>query len=178
MIEAKRMDHGFALLLKSGEEVYCGALLLATGFTDSMPTIAGVQELHGEFVVPCPYCDGYEVRDQPIAAFSSPDEIGARFAFLLGQWSKDVEPAERDVDGLRLAVLVDDLHPDAVAGLVGGQRGGEVVDAPDGRAVDRLDDVARLGCRPSPRARSSGRRRRARRPGSASRDARTNDFGM
>ena len=39
----------------------------------------------------------------------------------------------RDVDGLRPAVLVDDLHPDAVAGLVGGQRCGEVVDAPDRR---------------------------------------------
>jgi thioredoxin reductase len=90
VIEAKRIDHGFALLLKSGEEVYCGALLLATGFIDQLPAIAGAQELHGEFVVPCPYCDAYEVRDQPIAAFSSPDEAGARFAFLLGQWSKDV----------------------------------------------------------------------------------------
>lgn len=90
VVEAKRVDHGFALLLQSGEEVYCGALLLATGFIDSLPTIAGAQELHGEFVVPCPYCDAFEVRDQPIAAFSSPDEVGARYAFLLGQWSKDV----------------------------------------------------------------------------------------
>jgi thioredoxin reductase len=90
VIEAKRVDHGFALLLQSGEEVYCGALLLATGFIDSSPTIAGARELHGELVVPCPYCDAYEVRDQPIAAFSTPDETGARFAFLLGQWSKDV----------------------------------------------------------------------------------------
>jgi thioredoxin reductase len=90
VIEAKRLDHGFALLLQSGEEVYCGALLLATGFIDALPTVAGAQELHGEFVVPCPYCDAFEVRDEPIAAFSSPDEVGARFAFLLGQWSKDV----------------------------------------------------------------------------------------
>lgn len=90
VIEARRLDHGFALLSNSGDEIYCGALLLATGFTDSRPTIAGAQELHGELVVPCPYCDGYEVRDQPIAAFSSPDEKGAHFAFLLGQWSKDV----------------------------------------------------------------------------------------
>lgn len=90
VIEARRLDHGFALLLKSGEEIYCGALLLATGFTDSPPTIAGAQELHGELVVPCPYCDAYEVRDQPIVAFSTPDEAGAHFAFLLGQWSHDV----------------------------------------------------------------------------------------
>lgn len=90
VVEAKRLDAGFALLLKSGEEVHCGALLLATGFVDVRPTIAGALELHGELVVPCPYCDGYEVRGQPIAAFSHPDEAGARFAFLLTQWSKDV----------------------------------------------------------------------------------------
>lgn len=105
VIEAKCVDHGFALLLKSGEEIYCGALLLATGFADSPPTIAGARELNGELVVPCPYCDGYEVRDQPIAAFSSPDDAGARFAFLLGQWSKDVvfcaERRPQIADGLR-----------------------------------------------------------------------------
>lgn len=90
VVEAKRLDSGFALLLQSGEEVHCSALLIATGFVDSVPTIAGASELHGDLVVPCPYCDAYDVRDQPIAAFSHPDEVGARFAFLLGQWSKDV----------------------------------------------------------------------------------------
>jgi len=90
VIEARRLDRGFALLLKSGDEIHCGALLLATGFSDAPPTIAGAQELHGKLVAPCPYCDAYEVRDQPLAAFSYPDDVGGRFAFLLGQWSSDV----------------------------------------------------------------------------------------
>lgn len=90
VVDAKRVESGFAVLLQSGEEVHCGALLIATGFVDSVPTIAGATDLHGDLVVPCPYCDGYEARGQPLAAFSHPDEAGARFAFLLSQWSNDV----------------------------------------------------------------------------------------
>jgi len=39
---------------------------------------------------PCPYCDAYEVRNQPLAAFSYPDDRGGHYAFLLAQWSNDV----------------------------------------------------------------------------------------
>lgn len=88
--DARRIDGGFALITKTGDEYECTALLVATGFRDTQPAIAGARELHGELVVPCPYCDAWEVRDQPIAAFSYPDERGARYALLLAQWSNDV----------------------------------------------------------------------------------------
>jgi thioredoxin reductase len=50
------------------------------------------------------------VRDQPLAAFSYPDEVGGRFASMLSQWSNDVvfcaERRPRLGDGLR-KVLAD-----------------------------------------------------------------------
>jgi thioredoxin reductase len=86
----KRIGERFAVLTNDGEELHSQALLLATGFRDTLPAIAGARELHGELVVPCPYCDAWEVRDQPIAAFSHPNDTGAAYASLLAQWSSDV----------------------------------------------------------------------------------------
>lgn len=89
--EVRRIDRrDLAVLAADGDELHCQALLLATGFRDTQPAIAGARELHGDLVVPCPYCDAWEVRDQPLAAFSYPDEVGAKFASLLAQWSSDV----------------------------------------------------------------------------------------
>ena len=90
VVDAKRIGDRFAVLAATGEELECDALLLATGFKDTRPTIAGAAELHGQLVVPCPYCDAWEVRDQPIAAFSHPDDRGARYALVLSQWTRDI----------------------------------------------------------------------------------------
>jgi thioredoxin reductase len=87
---ARRIGEKFALLMNDGEELHCAALLLATGFRDTLPAIAGARELHGELVVPCPYCDAWEVRDQPIAAFSYPNDTGAAYASMLAQWTDDL----------------------------------------------------------------------------------------
>jgi thioredoxin reductase len=40
--------------------------------------------------MPCPYCDGWEHRDTPLAAYAHPDDTGARFALVVAQWSRDV----------------------------------------------------------------------------------------
>jgi thioredoxin reductase len=90
VVEARRTLEGFALLTNTGTQIETRTLLLATGFRDTLPTIAGARDLHGQLVAPCPYCDAYDVRDQPLAAFSHPDEVGARFAAVISRWSKDV----------------------------------------------------------------------------------------
>lgn len=90
VVEVRRIGSEFAVLTQAGEELRTRAVLLATGFRDTLPALGGARELHGDLVVPCPYCDAWEVRDQPLAAFSHPDDAGARFAAMLTQWSDDV----------------------------------------------------------------------------------------
>lgn len=90
VVDARVTTNGFSVLTSGGEQIDCEALLLATGFRDTLPAIAGVPALHGDLVVPCPYCDAFEVRGHPLAAFAMPDEHGATFARLLTQWSHDV----------------------------------------------------------------------------------------
>jgi thioredoxin reductase len=64
-------------------------LLLATGVTDNLPAIPGVAECYGRSVFHCPYCDGWECRDRPLAAFGAGAD-GAGLALALKTWSADV----------------------------------------------------------------------------------------
>jgi thioredoxin reductase len=63
--------------------------LVATGLRDVLPDIEGVRKRWGKDVLHCPYCHGYEVRDQPLAVLGGTDEA-AEHAVLLRQWSPDV----------------------------------------------------------------------------------------
>lgn len=82
-------DHGFALVLADGGVVRARRVLVATGLTDVLPPLEGLAARWGRDVVHCPYCDGYEVRDQPIGVLAS-SPMDAHKALLLSQWSSDI----------------------------------------------------------------------------------------
>lgn len=54
-----------------------------------MPDIPGVRERWGRDLLHCPYCHGWEVRDQPLGVIgSNPGSV--QHAQLVRQWSDDV----------------------------------------------------------------------------------------
>jgi len=59
-------DHGFRVEVTGGHAVVARRLLVATGLVDELPDITGVPDHWGGAVVHCPFCHGYEVRDQRI----------------------------------------------------------------------------------------------------------------
>jgi thioredoxin reductase len=63
-------------------------LLLATGVVDEMPEIEGFKEFWGKSIFRCPYCHGWEVRDEPLALYGN-GAIGFELAELLKGWSDD-----------------------------------------------------------------------------------------
>ena len=65
------------------------AVILATGVLDVLPEIPGLAALWGDRVVHCPYCDGWERRNQPLAVLGHGHEM-VGLALLLYQWSRDV----------------------------------------------------------------------------------------
>lgn len=75
----------FVVGLNTGERIRAKRLLFATGVADELPDIPGMAQLWGKDVILCPYCHGYEVRDQPIAVLES-----VHHAELLRQWSANV----------------------------------------------------------------------------------------
>ena len=95
---------GFRVCLASGEEVFAKKLLLATGVVDKLPEIPGFQELYGRSVFHCPYCDGWELRDQPLAIYGR-GARGSGVALEMTAWSRDLVlctdgPSEIDEENL------------------------------------------------------------------------------
>src|SRR4051812_22172856 len=55
---------GFSLSLSEGQHVTARRLLVASGLRDELPNISGLADRWARDVLHCPYCHGYEVRDQ------------------------------------------------------------------------------------------------------------------
>ena len=90
VVEATCADgHVFDVTLASGERARARKLLLATGVVDHLPRIDGLPELYGRSVFHCPYCDGWEVRDQPLAIYGR-GEDGLGLSLELTVWSRDL----------------------------------------------------------------------------------------
>jgi len=80
---------GFMLQLASGRSLRARRLLLATGASDLLPDIRGARERWGRDFLHCPYCHGWEVRDQPLGVLGTGPGSAAH-AQLLRQWSDDI----------------------------------------------------------------------------------------
>ncbi|RMI36585.1 NAD(P)/FAD-dependent oxidoreductase [Actinomadura harenae] len=93
-----RVDHvqadregaaGFLVRPAGGPVLKARRVLVATGLRDDLPEIPGVRERWGRDLLHCPYCHGYEVRDEPIGVLGTgPGSVHQ--ALLLRQWSDDV----------------------------------------------------------------------------------------
>lgn len=104
-LEAKTAQHvknGFQVTLSDRSRHRSRKLLLATGVVDELPQIEGLLECYGHSVFHCPYCDGWECRDQPIAVYGRGTNA-AGLALNLTQWSRDLVVC---TDGRRLSANV------------------------------------------------------------------------
>ncbi|MDO6390884.1 NAD(P)/FAD-dependent oxidoreductase [Pontibacter sp. BT731] len=72
-----------------GHVYHSRKLLLATGLKDKLPEVEGIEELYGQSVHHCPYCDGWESRDKAIAVYGK-DRNGIGQALAMKNWSDDV----------------------------------------------------------------------------------------
>ena len=87
--DASRLDDRFEVTLSDGTRLSSRKLLLATGVVDCVPEIEGIDGFYGRSVFHCPYCDGWEVRDQPLAIYGR-GEHGCGLAKELTAWSDDL----------------------------------------------------------------------------------------
>ena len=132
---------GFHVDLRSGERLSARRILLATGSRDELPDIPGVAERWGRDLLHCPYCHGWEVRDQPIAVLGT-NSGSIPHALLVRQWSADVILFTHDIEPLPEQLA--QLRARGVQ-VVGGVVAGLVVEADrltgvqmeDGRVVPR-----------------------------------------
>jgi thioredoxin reductase len=114
----------FVVTLRSGERHAARKLLLATGVADNLPEIPGFRDLYGRSVFHCPYCDGWELRDAPLAVYGR-GARGLGLSLELTLWSRDLVlctdgPPGIDDGGLeRLAANGVEVRDERLARLEG-----------------------------------------------------------
>ena len=89
VVDAECVNKRFAVTLEGGERVESRKLLIATGVRDKVPQIEGIDALYGRSVFHCPYCDGWELRDQAWAIYGR-GERGHGLALELTGWTRDL----------------------------------------------------------------------------------------
>ena len=117
-----RTDSGFRVDGIDAEPMSARRILVTTGLVDEIPQVPGVRERWGRDLLHCPYCHGYEVRDQPLGVLGGTPHA-VEHALLLKQWSDDViyfphTDAISTDDAARLSARGVDVVPGSVRRLV------------------------------------------------------------
>jgi thioredoxin reductase len=86
---AREANGAFRVDLRDGRRFTARRLLLATGVADILPTLPGFDDLYGRSVFHCPYCDGWELRGQPLAVYGC-ERRGYGLSLELRGWSRDI----------------------------------------------------------------------------------------
>jgi len=87
--EGNKKENGFEIKTLSGDLFTAEKLIFATGIKDIMPDIKGFAECWGISVIHCPYCHGYEVKNEKTGALGNGD-AGFEFAKMIANWTKDL----------------------------------------------------------------------------------------
>jgi thioredoxin reductase len=86
---ATKTDNSFEIQTSSGERFTAIKLIFATGIKDEMSSIKGFSECWGISVLHCPYCHGYEARNETTGILGN-GEYGLEFSRLISNWTKDL----------------------------------------------------------------------------------------
>jgi thioredoxin reductase len=81
---AERNARGFIAKLSNGETIQAKKIIIATGVVDLMPDIPGYEEHFAKTIFHCPFCHGYEHRNQALAIVANGDIGFHLLAILLG----------------------------------------------------------------------------------------------
>lgn len=80
-------NNNFKTYTANNEVFFSKKLLFASGVKDIMPNIPGFTECWGISVIHCPYCHGYEYRDQNTGIITN-GELALDFGLLSNNWTE------------------------------------------------------------------------------------------
>jgi thioredoxin reductase len=119
--DIKRIGATFLASPTDGPPVRAHAIVLAHGLRYEPPPLPGIDALWGRSVFHCPFCDGWEMRDRPLA-FHGSGPGAVRSALLLAGWSNDVvlcTDGAPDPGGAMLAAAGVRVRTEPIARLAG-----------------------------------------------------------
>ena len=87
--KASKTPGGFDVSLETGESFSARKILLATGLKDTLPSIKGFSACWGITVIHCPYCHGYEVKNEKVGLMMN-GEHAFEMAKMISLWNSDL----------------------------------------------------------------------------------------
>ncbi len=142
IVSIERLDQThYELMTASGKIIRTLKILLAVGLQDEQPNIPGIERFYGTSIFSCPYCDGWEFRDQPLAVIA--DKNVFKLAAEVYTWSHDLivftngegqlTGEERKKLNAKNIQIVDDI----ISGLEGENGQLKSIRLEDGTLIDR-----------------------------------------
>lgn len=89
VVKTAKTPQGFEVETSKGEKISSKKLIVATGIKDIKPDIPGFNECWGISVIHCPYCHGYEVKNETTGILANGD-IAYEFSKMIAHWTKDL----------------------------------------------------------------------------------------
>lgn len=89
VITAHATIAGVSMTLSDGSSVRGDAVVLATGVSDELPAIAGLAARWGKSAFNCPFCDGWEQRNQSVVVIDAAPGAD-HLAALVRSWTPNV----------------------------------------------------------------------------------------
>ena len=89
VVKTTKKADGFEIETTSGEKFNTKKLILASGVKDLIPDIPGFAECWGISVIHCPYCHGYEVKNE-ITGILSNGDMAYEFSKLIFNLTKNL----------------------------------------------------------------------------------------
>lgn len=135
-------DTHYVLTTAKGEVYHSIKILIATGLKEELPNIPDIEHYYGTSLFSCPYCDGWELRDQPLAVIA--DKNVFEVAKKVFTWSRDLVVFTDGVGRLELedrnkleakGIVV---YEEAIDGLEGDDGQLRSVRLEDGTLIDRV----------------------------------------
>ncbi len=119
--DVRRTGDAFVVRPGEGPPVRAHAIVLAHGLRYEPPPVPGIEALWGRSVFHCAFCDGWEVRDRPLA-FHGSGPGAVRSALVLAAWTNDVvlcTDGAPDPGGAVLAAAGVRVRTEPIARLAG-----------------------------------------------------------
>jgi len=84
-----KTENGFQITTQDGKHFETKKLIFATGVKDIIPDINGFSDSWGISVIHCPYCHGYEVKNEKTGILAN-GNFAFHYAQLIRNWTKDL----------------------------------------------------------------------------------------
>lgn len=91
-------DGDFTVTTAKKDRFRCKKLLFAVGMKDLPLEIAGLDDVYGKSAFVCPYCDGWELRDQPLVLIAKGSRA-LHMAKTIAGWTRSTTICTNGPDG-------------------------------------------------------------------------------